>query len=64
MNLTLRVATDGDSEFVYETKKAAFRGYVEQVWGWNEEEQRLLHDRRFLSQEVQIIQFSGKDVLR
>jgi len=36
-NLKLRKATANDSEFAYRTKKAAFRKYVEQVWGWDEE---------------------------
>jgi hypothetical protein len=39
-NLRLKKATANDSEFAYRTKKAAFRKYVEQVWGWDEEEQR------------------------
>ena len=61
-NLGLRKATADDSEFAYRTKKAAFRKYVEKVWGWDEEEQRRLHDRRFASQDVQVIQVSGIDV--
>jgi GNAT superfamily N-acetyltransferase len=35
---------------------------VEQVWGWDEEEQRALHDRRFSSQDFRVIQVSGMDV--
>ena len=58
-NLKLRKATTSDSEFAYQTKKAAFRQYVEQVWGWDEEEQRQLHVRRFASQEFNVIQLSG-----
>jgi GNAT superfamily N-acetyltransferase len=61
-NLRLRKATVADSEFAYRTKKAAFRKYVEKVWGWDEEEQRQLHERRFASQDFQVIQVSGIDV--
>ena len=60
--LIFRKATTHDSEFAYNTKKAAFREYVEKVWGWNEQEQRLLHERRFQSQDFYIIQVSGIDV--
>jgi ribosomal protein S18 acetylase RimI-like enzyme len=61
-NLRLRKATANDMEFAYRTKRAAFRLYVEQVWGWDEEEQRQLHERRFASQDFQVIQVSGIDV--
>lgn len=61
-NLKLRKAMPDDNEFVYQTKKAAFKQYVEQVWGWNEKEQRRLHERRYASQEFSIIQLSGVDV--
>lgn len=61
-NLRVRKATADDSEFAYQTKKAAFGAYVEQVWGWDEDEQRRLHERRFASQDFQVIQVSGIDV--
>lgn len=61
-NLKLRKATPDDSEFAYQTKKSAFRVYVEQVWGWDEDEQRQLHKRRFTSQDFYVIQVSGNDV--
>ena len=60
--LRLRKATAEDSGFAYQTKKAAFRGYVEQVGGWNEEEQRELHEQRFRSQEFYVLHVSGIDV--
>ena len=61
-NLRLRKATADDSEFAYRTKKASFKKYVEKVWGWDEKEQRQLHQRRFASQDFQVIQVSGIDV--
>jgi ribosomal protein S18 acetylase RimI-like enzyme len=61
-SLKLRKAMPSDSEFAYRVKKAAFRRYVEQVWGWDEEEQRRLQLKRFSSQEFSVIQLSGVDV--
>ena len=60
--LNIRKAHESDSEFVFTVKKAAFQKYVEQVWGWDESYQRELHDRRFASQDLRIIQFCGTDV--
>ena len=61
-NLTLREARQGDKEFAYQVKRAAFREYVEQVWGWEEEEQRKLHDRRFRAENFIVIALDGTDV--
>ena len=60
--LSFRKAHTNDSEFVFTVKKAAFREYVEQVWGWDDDYQKELHNRRFDSQDLRIIQFSGTDV--
>ncbi len=59
---SIRKAQATDSEFVFVVKKAAFREYVEQIWGWDDTEQRDLHNRRFASQDLRIIQFYGTDV--
>ena len=60
--LKFRKAQATDSEFVFTVKKAAFREYVEQIWGWDDSYQRDLHNRRFASQDIRIIQFHGADV--
>ena len=60
--LKFRKAQATDSDFVFTVKKAAFREYVEQVWGWDEVYQKELHNRRFTSQDLRIIQFNGTDV--
>ena len=60
--LSFRKAYASDSEFVFTVKKAAFREYVEQVWGWDDNYQRELHNRRFAAQDLRIIQFRGKDI--
>ena len=60
--LKVRKAQATDSEFVFTVKKAAFQEYVEQIWGWDDTYQRDLHNRRFASQDLRIIQFHGTDV--
>ncbi len=62
MDIRFRKAGKDDSEFAYQTKKAAFQMYVEMVWGWEESEQLSLHDRRFNSQDCQVVQFDGTDI--
>ena len=57
-----RPATSADSEFAYAVRKAAFREYIERIWGWNELEQWRLHERRFVAQDVRIASLSGEDV--
>jgi ribosomal protein S18 acetylase RimI-like enzyme len=61
-NLKLRKAATADNEFAYQTKKASFREYLEKASGWNEEEQRQLHQRRFATHDFRVIELSGKDV--
>ncbi len=60
--LELRKARQDDKEFAYRVKRAAFREYVDQEWGWDEDKQRKLHDRRFRSQDFHIIGLNGKDI--
>ena len=61
-NLTLRKASPTDSEFAYCAKRAALKEYVEKVWGWDEDEQRQLHERRFVAQNFRIIHLAGREV--
>jgi GNAT superfamily N-acetyltransferase len=61
-DLTLRKATANDSEFAYRAKRAAFKEYVEKVWGWDEDEQRRLHERRFIAQDFRVITLDGSDI--
>jgi len=58
----LRRAGPDDCEFAYRTRRAAFREYVEKVEGWNEDEQRRLHERRFATQDFRVIEVAGADV--
>ena len=61
-NLQLRKATTDDSEFAYQARKAAFYEYLEKASGWNEADQRQLHQRRFAAHDFRVIQLSGIDV--
>ena len=61
-SLTLRGANPSDSEFAYHAKKAAFKAYVEKVWGWHEDEQLRLHEQRFVAQDFRVINVAGIDV--
>lgn len=61
-NLTLRKAGPDDSEFAYGARKAAYREYVEQVKGWDDVEQRRLHEGRFRTQDFRVINLAGTDV--
>ena len=60
--LSVRKACVMDSEFVFATKKEAFRDYVERVSGWDESRQRELHNTRFAAHDFRIIQFRRIDV--
>jgi GNAT superfamily N-acetyltransferase len=58
----LRKAGPDDSEFAYRARRAAFKEYVDKAGGWNEDEERRLHHRRFGAQDFRIISFAGADI--
>ncbi len=62
IEVRIRETTQADEAFTYQAKKAAFRRYVEEVYGWDGAYQRGLHGDRFASQDVRIIRCDGKDV--
>lgn len=62
VKVTLRNASSADYDFAYEAKKAAFRPYVEGLWGWDEEAQRRIHGERFEAQNFRVICVDGVDV--
>ncbi len=61
--LSFRKANASDSAFVFAVKEAAFREYIEQVWGWDDADQQERHNTEFASHDSYIIiQFHGSDV--
>ncbi len=60
--VSFRKARASDSEFIFTVKKAAYREYVEQVWGWDDNYQWERHNKEFASHDFHIIQFNGTDV--
>ena len=60
--IKLRPASDGDYDFGYEVKKAALGEYVDQTWGWDEEEQKHFYRREFNLQDAYVITLDGEDV--
>ncbi|MCI2420721.1 GNAT family N-acetyltransferase [Saccharopolyspora sp. K220] len=57
----LRPATPADSGLCYELHRAAMRGYVEAIWGWDEAAQRDYHQRSFDPTCTRIITIDGRD---
>jgi GNAT superfamily N-acetyltransferase len=54
--------TDAESAFVFAVKKAALGPYIEQKWGWNEEQQRQMHAERWNMRSYFRIVSNGKAV--
>jgi len=61
-NLVLRKAGPDDSAFAFRVRRAAFKEYVDQAVGWDEEAERGLHEQRFGTQDFRIIPLAGMDV--
>ena len=62
MDYVLRPATAVDREWMWQTKRACLRPYVEQTWGvWDEDAQRANFDDSFEPSEVHIIRVGDRD---
>lgn len=62
--ITLRAATGGDFEFIFELHKATLGPYVDQVWGWDDDDQRAYLDRTIDIATTQVIVVDGVDAGR
>ena len=60
--ISLRLGTSEDSDFLYDLHRAAMQQYVAQTWGWDEVWQWNYFQQHFNPAECQIITFEGKDV--
>lgn len=58
---SLRPATSADFSFLRELHRQTLRPYVEQIWGWDEQQQENLLRERFAPEKLQVIQIAGKD---
>lgn len=48
-----------DSALVFDIRRSAFREYVEDAGGWDEDRQRAIHDERFLAQRFRLVEVEG-----
>jgi ribosomal protein S18 acetylase RimI-like enzyme len=55
-------ATNDDFDFVYKLKKIAYKEYIEQTWGWDEEFQMNFHKENFSVENAKIITIEGKPI--
>lgn len=62
MNVSFRKATQLDRDFAFQTKKTVLKGYVNQIWGWDEQKQIQLHTRRFNPEKIRIIKYNNEDI--
>lgn len=62
VTIVLRPAIEADSEFCYQLHRAAARGYVQAIWGWDEATQRTFHHRSFRPVRTRIIAVDGRDI--
>ncbi|OGO91248.1 MAG: hypothetical protein A2Y17_04680 [Clostridiales bacterium GWF2_38_85] len=59
---SLRLASEDDKEFVYQTIKSGDFQYIDEIWGWDEAKQRSLFDTEFNTENVYVIMFDEKSV--
>lgn len=64
MEYTFRPCVLDDFDFLFMLKKDNFRRYIEEIWGWNEEEQknRLKEDLKIHLQHKKIILLDDKPI--
>lgn len=58
---TLRPATDDDREFLWCLVVATMKDYVDQTWGWDEDDQRRLFDEKVDIPNARIVVIDGAD---
>lgn len=61
-DIGLRSSTSADSEFVYQTKKAALGKYIAETWGWDEQFQREYDTKDFDPSVIQIVTLQDEDI--
>jgi ribosomal protein S18 acetylase RimI-like enzyme len=62
--ISLRPATADDVEFLHTLHEASLGPYVDEVWGWDDAEQRAYLTRNLVLERVRVIVLDGVDVGR
>jgi ribosomal protein S18 acetylase RimI-like enzyme len=62
--ISLRPATEDDVEFFFTLHAASLGPYVDEVWGWDDAEQRAYLARTLVLDRVRVIVLDGVDVGR
>ncbi len=55
-------ARDSDLELTFEIKKQSILPYVLELWGWDEELQRQIHENTFIPSEISLIHYKDQTV--
>jgi GNAT superfamily N-acetyltransferase len=63
-DIVLRPATADDAEFFFDLHEASLGPYVNQIWGWDDDEQRAYLARHLVLEHVRVIVVDGVDVGR
>ena len=53
----LRAAKTSDLELTYRIKSKSIKPYVEKIWGWNEPNQRKIHNQSFNANDTKLIEY-------
>ncbi|HOP06338.1 MAG TPA: GNAT family N-acetyltransferase [candidate division Zixibacteria bacterium] len=61
-DISLRTASDADSEFFFEVTKAALGKYIELTWGWDEDQQRRLHEEKWHIDNSYVVIAEGREM--
>jgi GNAT superfamily N-acetyltransferase len=61
-SISLRAACDNDRLFAFAVKKAAFRVYIEPIWGWDEAFQIEFHKKDWDEHRPEIIRLGERDI--
>lgn len=62
VDFCLSAATNKDFDFLYQLKKIAYKEYIEQTWGWDEEFQIKFHKENFSTENTKIIEVGTKQI--
>jgi len=62
VKVTLRKGAIDDFEMLYKINKEAYKPYVEQIWGWNEEYQYNFFKKHIIFDRIELIMMDDKPV--